>query len=83
MSGDVNLEAVAETEVVELDPVTEIARLAGLDPGAYEAERKDIAKALDFRVTSYEQRFRANQRGCRALSVPVCVERRQGEVEGA
>ena len=49
MSGDVNLEVVAETEIVELDPETEIERLAALGPIAYEAERKAVAKVLNFR----------------------------------
>ena len=59
MSGDVNLEAVAETETVELDPATEIERLAALAPFAYEAERQTAAEALGVRVSVLDRMVNA------------------------
>ena len=61
MSGDVNLEVVAETEIVELDPATEIERLAALDPISYEAERKKMPDALGIRASVLDELVKAKR----------------------
>ena len=59
MSGDVNLDAVAETEIVELDPTAEIERLAVLDLVAYETERKKMIDTLGIRASVLDKLVKA------------------------
>jgi len=85
MSGDVNLDAVAETEIVELDPEGEIARLAELSMVAYEVERNQVANSLGFRPGQLDKMVKAARKNGGQEESPVnpLPEPWPDEVDGA